>query len=352
MKVLMVGHDFDFSAGGGISRYANGLYEKLKDMIDVRTVSTGKIPRPVRIFIPIPAYGYDVVHAIYPDVAAVIKGNAKMVTMWHDLKMLTKFAESAQAKHEPKFVERYNIASGMIRSLVIANYKKSDAVIAHTAMVISDVKAYAKDEGIYDESKLYRIIPPGINEKFLDAKVWHGERRDFVYIGDIHTKHKNLDGLMDAFNSIASEENGARLHIFTKSPGAEALISERMPRFSSLSNGNVLLHYHAEDEKIIRVLSRAVACLHLSMEEGFGVPILESMAVGTPTIVLKSARIPDEVTRHAIKATVREVSSMAIKLMRKPMPAADAAIKYAKSFTWEDAARKTLALYREISKKS
>lgn len=350
MKVLLVGHDFDFSAGGGISRYANELYVKLKGMADVHTVSTGRIPRPLRVFMPVSARGYGIVHVIYPDVASVIKDSAKMVTMWHDLMMIRKYASTSQYKHKPKLAERYNIASSIIRGWVRTNYRKSDAVIAHTSMVINDVKAYAESEGIYDKSKLYRTIPPGLEEKFLRTEVWNGERKDFAYIGDIHMKHKNLDGLLESFNLVAKESKDARLHIFTKSPDAELLLKERLPKLQNLSGGSVMLHFRASDEEIIEVLRRAVACLHLSREEGFGVPILESMAVGTPTIVLKESRIPEEATRYAIKADEKTVSSIALKLLQKPAPAPEAAIRYARSFTWEEAAKKTMAVYNEISK--
>ncbi len=352
MKVLLVGHDFDFSAGGGISRYASELYEKLKHMTEVSTVSTGSIPRPLRAFMPVPAWGYDVVHVIYRNVTRVIKGNAKMVTMWHDLMMIKKYSSTSQYKHRPKLAERYNIASGMIRNWVLANYTKSEAVIAHTSMVINDVKNYTKSEGVYDSDKLYRKIPPGLDEKFLKAKVWAGERKDFVYVGDIHMKHKNLDGLLESFNSVAKESDGARLHIFTKSPDAEFLLGERLPKLSNLSRGNVILHVRASDGEIIEILRRAVACLHLSREEGFGVPILESMAVGTPVVVLRESHIPKEVTRYATKAREDEVHKVVLKLLQKPSQASDTAVKYAKSFTWEEAAEKTLAVYKEISKES
>ncbi|MGC8647834.1 MAG: glycosyltransferase [Candidatus Micrarchaeia archaeon] len=350
MRVLLVGHDFDFSEAGGISRYSNELFNGLRKRVELGTIATGGIPRPLRVLMPIVVRGYDIVEAVYPDVAKIIKGNAKMVTMWHDLRLITKYATSTQAKLHPKLVERYNIANRIIRYWTLSNYANSEAVIANSTKTMNEVVSYVKNVGVYDPKKLYRTIPLGIDDKFIRAKVWYGERQDFVYIGDIHVKNKNFVGLIEAFDSIVGVAGDARLHIFTKSAGAEEFVREYTSKAKHIKDRNITLHLHATDEYIIETLRKAVACIFLSKDEGFGLPVLESLAVGTNVIVLKGNYIPREVIRYAIKASEDEVPRVALKLMQNPREATSAAIKYAKGFTWERNVRMTIELYNEMLK--
>ncbi len=350
MKVLLVGHDFDFSAGDGVSRYSYEIYKGISKYVSAKTITVGKLPRPVRAMLPITAKGYDIVHAMYPDVARIAKGGAKMVTMWHDLRMLSKYSAGTQARYKPKLSERYGIANRIIKSWVDENYLNTDALVTNSTKTLEEAVAYLKKEGIYSRRKIYRAIPLGIDEKFLHVNKWNGARRDFAFIGSIHLKHKNLFGLLSAFDGISGypQARAARLHIFTQSAGARTILSSRLKAFPRLSHRNVILHVNMPDDAIIKMLPKFVACLHLSKEEGFGFPILESMAAGTRVILLKKASIPREVSKYAIKANENEIPEIAAGMIDDSKPASSKAIQYAKSFTWGNTVKKTLEVYNKI----
>ena len=105
----------------------------------------------------------------------------------------------------------------------------------------------------------------------------------------------------------------------------------------------VILHERADDKEILKYLKKSIALLHLSKEEGYGLPIMESLAVGTPVITLKSARIPKEVAEWAIRTD--EPDKEAIKLYNKPKTASVEAIRYAKSLNKENYAREMVKIY-------
>jgi glycosyltransferase involved in cell wall biosynthesis len=347
MKVIMVGHDFDFSAGDGISRYSSEIYRGVDRRAEVRTISVGNLPRSLRVLRTVNARGADIVHLMYPDVAKVDKGKAKMVVMWHDNRVFSKYAADSQHRSEPTLSERFGIAKWIVRKWATANYLKSSAIICNSSQTLSELRTYFSSRGLFNPRKIYRVIPLAIGDAFIRTRVWRGDRKDFGYVGSIHLRHKNLIGLLAAFDRIA-EGSGAKLHIFTSSPNAAGILNAGISMFEGLSSDNVVLHYRASDSEVLKYLPKLVAYVHLSKEEGLGLPILEAIAAGTNAVVLKEAKIPEEVRRHAISVPERSVADELLKLMASPRPAPAKAVAYARSFTWKRIVDDTLAVYEEV----
>ncbi len=347
MKVLLVGHDFDFSAGDGISRYSYELYNGLRKLADVRTIATGKTPRPVRAFFNIKARDADIVHLMYPDVANIDKGKAKMAIMWHDMRLFTKYDEERQARSKPKLSERFNVASSMIRRWALSNYSSSDANLCNSTQTLAELKAHVRSEKAYKRGKRYAVTPLGVNPEFLRNRVWNGDRKDFAYVGSIHLKHKNLTGLLEVFNRIA-ESSDSKLHIFTPSQGAAEQLGIAIRYFRRLSSRNVVLHRMSTTTEISGYLPQMAGYLQLTKHEGFGIPILEALASGTNVLTLKGSSIPDEVKKYTFAGTEAEVVKKALELAKDPTPAPPRAISYARSFTWERTVRETLRVYEKL----
>jgi glycosyltransferase involved in cell wall biosynthesis len=347
MRVLMVGHDFDFSAGDGISRYSYEIYNGIRKHADVKTIATGRLPRPVRAFMKINARNVDIIHLMYPDAARVDKGKARMIIMWHDLRLFSKYSAESQYRYKPRISERLNIASSLIRKWGYENYLSSDADLFNSSQTMNELKDYFSAKRAYDSKKLYGITPLGVEKTFLDSKLWKGRRNDFAYVGSIHLKHKNLQGLLRIFNKVA-ESSSSRLHIFTSSPNAQELLTEQMKHFGNLSKRNVVLHVRASDSEIAGYLPKLAAYLQLTKHEGQGIPILEAIATGTNAITLKDATIPYEIRKYAIRVSEDKAAATLLKLARNPTPAPKRAIDYARSFTWEKMVRETIDAYRKL----
>lgn len=347
MKVLLVGHDFDFSAGDGISRYSYHMLNGLRKHADVDTVAIGKTPRPMRALFNVKAKDAEIVHLMYPDVANVDKGDAKMVVMWHDMRLFSKYEAGSQARYQPKLSERFNIANSLIRKWTLGNYASSNAEVCNSSQTVKELKKNLRSMHAYKTGKRYAVTPLGVDKEFLARKVWKGDRRDFAYVGSIHLKHKNLSGLLGVFEKIA-EKSDSRLHIFTSSPDASEQLKLATRYFINLSEENVILHHRATTKEVSAFLPQMTAYLQLTSHEGFGMPILEALACGTNVLTLKESSIPPEVRKHTFSGTEREVVDKALELARNPESAPPSAVSYARSFTWERTVKETLAVYKKL----
>jgi glycosyltransferase involved in cell wall biosynthesis len=96
-----------------------------------------------------------------------------------------------------------------------------------------------------------------------------------VYMGSF-MPYKNVATLASAMPSLPGHE----LHLMSRVPPQERA------RLTALApGGRLVFHDGASDETYREVLRGATALVSASREEGFGIPLVEAMALGTPVVV-------------------------------------------------------------------
>jgi glycosyltransferase involved in cell wall biosynthesis len=99
--------------------------------------------------------------------------------------------------------------------------------------------------------------------------------RELVYISSF-MPYKNVETLARSMRHLP----GYRLHLMSRVPPGER------SRLSALApDGSLEFHDGASDEEYFALLDRATALVHASLDEGFGIPLVEAMGRGTPVVV-------------------------------------------------------------------
>jgi len=107
-------------------------------------------------------------------------------------------------------------------------------------------------------------------------------------------------------------------------------------------------------EDIRLLYSHADLFVFPSLYEGFGMPVLEAMACGAPVITSNRTALPEVAGDAAVLVDPEDADELAEAIVRVLETSSlraelkERGFKRAKQFTWEQAARRTLALYREI----
>ncbi len=105
-----------------------------------------------------------------------------------------------------------------------------------------------------------------------------------------------------------------------------------------------------EEEKWY-LLSRAAALLFPSFEEGFGLPVLEAMSVGTPVIASSGGALPEVVGDAAIVVDPCDVEATALSIAQCLLvpegvqSLREEGYRRAKQFSWQRAAKETLEIF-------
>lgn len=109
------------------------------------------------------------------------------------------------------------------------------------------------------------------------AKAHESPTKSLVYMGS-YMDYKNVECLVDAMASLQEYE----LHLLSKI--SESRKQELIDR-AGLAKKRVVFHNGVSDHEYHELLSKAFALVSASLDEGFGIPVVEAMEQGTPVIV-------------------------------------------------------------------
>ena len=159
------------------------------------------------------------------------------------------------ALEHPEYCSPLNVLH--MRTLLPASIRKAHRIVVSTNHVRSRLIAHFPDAA--DKTS---VIPLGVDFERFSAKPQHPNRFGkpyILFVGNIEPK-KGLDILLDAYDRIASR-------IVEKERGGKVIMTGRIP-----------------EEELPSIYGNASAFVFPSLEEGFGMPVLEAMAAGTPVI--------------------------------------------------------------------
>jgi glycosyltransferase involved in cell wall biosynthesis len=119
--------------------------------------------------------------------------------------------------------------------------------------------------------------------------------------------------------------------------------------------GSVLFPGHVSDDELTALYQMATALVFPSLYEGFGLPVLEAMMAGCPVIAACTSSLPEVAGNAALFVDPLRPAEMAEAMQRILQDEAlrtqliqDGA-KQAGMFSWEETARKTREVYRQVS---
>ena len=107
-----------------------------------------------------------------------------------------------------------------------------------------------------------------------------------LYVGAIEPG-KNIDVIASAFYDIGKEEP----ELFLVLTGGIGWQTEKMSSFFNRIKNNLIILPYISDEELSVVYKSAKMLVYISPYEGFGLPVLEALASGTPVITSTSPAI-------------------------------------------------------------
>ncbi|MDX6486847.1 MAG: hypothetical protein QOF43_2000, partial [Gaiellaceae bacterium] len=100
-------------------------------------------------------------------------------------------------------------------------------------------------------------------------------------------------------------------------------------------------------DELVRLTQRAAALVFPTRHEGFGLPVAEAMACGTPVLATPDPAVR-EVGGDAIAyAEGADFPAALARVLEDPRPWSEAGLVRARTFSWERTARLTVDVYRE-----
>lgn len=207
------------------------------------------------------------------------------------------------------------------------------------------------------------VIYEAADEKFAplpqdaarrDVQAKYGIPETFVlFVGTIEPR-KNVDGLLHAFRRLLDRDGIGNTGLVIA--GARGWLYEEVVELiqSLRLEDRVFLLGRVPDEYLHKLYVAARCHVHPAHYEGFGLPPLEAMACGTPTVVSNVSSLPEVVGDAALLVNPQDPEELAVALHRLLTDDAlhaelrEKGLQRAACFSWDQAAHQTLDVYRRV----
>ncbi|MEI6690002.1 MAG: glycosyltransferase family 1 protein [Thermoleophilia bacterium] len=173
--------------------------------------------------------------------------------------------------------------------------QRADRIVCISEATASDV---VRKLGV-DRERI-SIVYPGVDAAFFDAKpvppAILGGAPYVLAVGTLNER-KNLGVLIDAFAKVAEPNRDLRL-VIVGSPDRDAERIRQRIREQGIESQTMLLGFVSDDE-LPGIVAAAAVLVFPSLFEGYGMPVVEAMAAGTPVLVSADASL-DEAAGPAV----------------------------------------------------
>jgi len=144
----------------------------------------------------------------------------------------------------------------------------------------------------------------------IEAEFGLRSQEYFLFFGSLEPK-KNIGRIIEAFLASGS---GRKLVIV----GAMAWKSEKELRYleRGISTGRIIKVDYLPEHTLFALLRHARALLFPSLSEGFGLPVLEAMLCGTPTLISNEGSLPEIGGNAALRTEAYDAEAIADGIRR------------------------------------
>ena len=284
----------------------------------------------------------------------------------HTLSLLGKVCPTVITIHDLAFLrfpEMFNLSRRIYKSFVI----KRSVELADKIITVSE---FTKSEAVkllrVPEEKI-RVIYNGVENSFHgvgdekrleEIRNRYGLRgRLILFVGTLEPR-KNIVRLIKAYNFLRGGHQGWDVTLVIA--GAIGwLYDDIFNTVKSLKlEKEVIFLDYVPREDLVYLYNCSSVVVYPSLYEGFGFPPLEAMACGTPVVVSNTSSLSEVVgdagvyvdpydvvdIAHGIEKALTD-EELRERLIQK-------GLERAKSFSWEEMARKTLKVYEEVLEES
>ncbi len=184
-----------------------------------------------------------------------------------------------------------------------------------------------------------------------------GVEGSYVLASGASDRRKNIDRLILAFARARAGRGGlsrAELVVTSLRPGEAATTTYARTAASAGVAGAVRFLPYVDDPALKALYQGALCYAFPSLEEGFGLPVLEAFGLGCPVLAARAGALPEVAGPAAVYADPLDVPDLARGLARACAPGARfrlarAGRARAVRFSWDRSARGHLAAFAEAA---
>jgi glycosyltransferase involved in cell wall biosynthesis len=279
---------------------------------------------------------YDVFHGFDGFIPHFISAKLRSAVV-HDVIPLT----------EPVFVSESTVKNFEKKIKRLLN--RADILIApseYTKKALSFFFPSKRIHVIYEApSKCFARIA---DESICEFKKRLGLNNFILYVGVLNAR-KNVNGLINAFNIVRRKFKDLQMVIVSSYSGYGG--EKTLELINRGHNQGILFLKNVTEKDLVFFYNSAIIFAFPSFAEGFGLPVLEAMACGTPVVTSNTSALPEvggDAVEYVDPYDVNDIAMKIIELLddeKKREKLKEAGVKRASSFSWEKSAMELKSIW-------
>lgn len=323
----------------GVENYAKNIFEQLKNKCDIniaKSKTTNKYLSHVWTHFILPFKSGDVLFCPANITPIFVPKSKKLVVTIHDVAFLI---------YPKSFSIFFRIYYKLIMPIVV---KRADKIITVSEYSKKEIEKYypiAKEK--------IKVIYLGYDKAFKKLDTTK-KKKQLLYVGSINSR-KNFVGVLKAFKFLNKQEY--RL-LVVGNFSTNFLIDENDKEIleKAKQNQNIEFRSDVSNNELVEIYNESKLFIFPSFYEGFGLPVLEAMACGTPVVCSNSSSIP-EVGGDAVVycnpldiEDIKEKMEMILCDEMLQKEGIQKGLQRAKEFSWEKSADEHIKIFEEVLK--
>jgi glycosyltransferase involved in cell wall biosynthesis len=237
--------------------------------------------------------------------------------------------------------------------------RAADAIIINSESLRTEIGKYLQVDDrkfkLIHEAVDHELFKPGGVDAARARVASYGVTKPFVLFVSSLWPYKNCDGLLRAWALARSELKDHQLAIVGSGRDPEYLASLHSLTAELGISGDVVFVGGVPLEETVNFYRAADAFAYPSLNETFGLPLLEAMACGCPVVTSDTSAMPETAGGAAVLSDPKNPASIARAIVEAAGPQRDRlrdlGLARASQFTWAATGAATLDVYREVAER-
>jgi glycosyltransferase involved in cell wall biosynthesis len=236
--------------------------------------------------------------------------------------------------HDLSFAHRPELMGGKDRLIFRTVVPRS---IRRAARILTVSERTKRDLiGLYDVAPEKVVVTPnGVDPAFARSRADIRARGDFVLAVGAIQRRKNQLAALEAASAVG-------LPLVVVGPAKDEALAGELRRRGARLEG------YAETERLAELYRGAACLVQASSFEGFGLPVVEAMASGTPVVVVREPALEEVAGGAAVVVDEARLADGIREAIARRAELSVAGRERAGAFSWRAAAERTLAVYRAV----
>jgi glycosyltransferase involved in cell wall biosynthesis len=292
----------------------------------------------------------------WPPIEALVGAEVDLVHSPHALLTPARRARRIVTIHDLFFFKYPELTEAEIRRdyapLVQQHARQADGILCpseHTAREVESLLGVSRDRiGItpYAVDPAFRVAPTPSEAQALLERLGL-KRSGILYVGS-EEKRKNLGRLVAAYRTLAGRMTDPPSLVMV-GPG------DSFDSGDNRSGPRIVSTGYLETREVRALMSISRCLVLVSLDEGFGLPVVEAMSAGLPVVCSRGSSL-EEVAGSAAELVDDPLDEEAIvqglsRVLEDPDRAAELrtlGLERSRQFGWERTASMTLDFYRKV----